>query len=85
MSASKDAFTAQAERGRAAIEAWRASLPISVNDTTDEAAANLIADILHAVAQDGHDFRYVGHEAIAYAEISGAELYADGGVRQGAA
>lgn len=75
MSAMKDSFDMQAERGRATIEAWRSELPVAVNDDLLQAAANCIADILHAVAQAGHDFRYVGREGIAYAEVSGADIY----------
>lgn len=76
MSAAKDAFTAQAERGLALIGSCH-------EEDVAEVAANLIADVLHAVAQEGYDFRKVAALGVAWAEEGGADLYALGGVREG--
>lgn len=87
MSGMKDVFDQQAERGRSCLEHYErlaTGARIHDDDYIYEIAANAIADILHAVAQSGHDFRKIGTVAIGWAEESGADLYADGGVRVGA-
>jgi len=86
MSAMKDAFEKQADRGNDLIWQYVDDMPISDLVGIEEIAAGAIADILHAVAQRGHDFRLIGRMGVAYAEESGADIYEDarGGTRAAA-
>lgn len=81
MSAMKDAFDQQAERGLALLGVTPSEW--AYEDIAETASA-AIADILHAVAQAGHDFRMVGATGIGWAEEGGADLYEIDGTRAGA-